>query len=238
MKKLLLLIFSVAVMSCGGEKESKETKEKAAPAEAKWQMLFDGSSTDGWRGYNEETLPEGWIIEDGMLKALGKGGDIGGDIIYGAEAFENFELSLEWKIAEGGNSGLFYHVLEGEQYHAAYENAPEYQLIDDIGYPGNLAPWQSVGADYAMYDPPADKVIRGHNEWNQTRIIFTAKKVEYWLNGVKTVEFVPWSDDWNTRKAEGKWKDFPDYGMAKSGFIGLQDHGGVTWFRDIKIKKL
>lgn len=224
MKKLFLLLLTVAIVSCGGKDD--------------WQMLFDGSTTDGWRGYNQETLPAGWIIEDGMLKALGKGGDIGGDIVYGAEAFENFELSLEWKIAEGGNSGLFYHVQEGEQYQAAYENAPEYQLIDDLGWPGDLGAWQSVGADYAMHEPPADKVVRAHNEWNQTRIIFTAEKVEYYLNGVKTAEFVPWSEDWKAKKAAGKWKDYPDYGVAKSGLIGLQDHGGITWFRDIKIKKL
>ncbi len=217
---------------------TKDTKEKEVAQEPQWQMLFDGSSTDGWRGYNKETLPEGWIIEDGTLKALGTGGDIGGDIVYGAKAFENFELSLEWKIQEGGNSGLFYHVLEGEKYAAAYENAPEYQLIDDIGYPGNLEAWQSVGADYAMYDPPADKVVKPHEQWNLTKIIFTPEKVEYWLNGAKTAEFVPWSDDWNTRRMAGKWKDFPDYGQAKSGLIGLQDHGGVTWFRNIKIKEL
>ena len=233
MKKLAILTLLSILIACNQQK-----KDKVESHEEEWQILFDGSSTDGWRGYNKESLPSGWVIEDGTLKALGQGGDIGGDIVYGAEAFENFELSLEWKIAEGGNSGLFYHVLEGEQYAAPYQNAPEYQLIDDIGYPDPLQPWQSVGADYAMYDPAPDKKVRPSGEWNQTRILFTTEKVEYWLNGVKTVEFVPWSDDWNTKRMAGKWKDYPDYGKAKSGYIGLQDHGGVTWFRNVKIRKL
>ncbi|MCO6492904.1 MAG: DUF1080 domain-containing protein [Phaeodactylibacter sp.] len=208
------------------------------PAEKEWIILFDGTSLEGWRGFNQEALPENWVVEDGTLKSLGTGGDIGGDIVYGTRAFEDFELSLEWKISEGGNSGIFYHVQEGEQYQAPYENAPEYQLIDDIGFPEKLEDWQQVGADYAMYPAdPEKKIVKKAGEWNSSRIVFTKEKAEYWLNGQKVVEFVPWSDDWNRRRNSGKWDDYPDYGKARTGLIGLQDHGSVIWFRNIKIRQ-
>lgn len=203
-----------------------------------WVLLFDGENTTGWRGYNQETLPEAWVVEEGTFKSLGKGGDIGGDVVYD-EVYGEFELYLEWKISEGGNSGIFYHGLEGEQYHAIYENAPEYQVIDDLGLTDKLEDWQSLGADYAMYVPDQSiKKVKPAGEWNSSRIIFTNSHVEYWLNGQKTVEFEPWSDDWNERRNSGKWEDMPDYGKAKEGLIGLQDHGSFIWYKNIKIKKL
>lgn len=214
------------------------TEENEADG-SEWNYLFDGTSLTGWRGYNEEKLPLSWLIEEGALKTLGTGGDQGGDIIYGAAKFDNFELSLEWKLTPGGNSGIFYHVVEGTQYHSPYQTGPEYQLIDDDGFGGALEDWQKAACDYAMYtaDPVVKKVVPP-GEWNTSKIVFTSEKVEHWLNGVKVLEFVPWSEDWENRKMSGKWKDFPDYGLAKTGYIGLQDHGSPCWFRNIKIKKL
>jgi hypothetical protein len=242
MKKLTYFLAAIMMLvyaSCS----STSDKEKATEAEAiepveEWIWLFDGESTDGWRGFNSEGLPEGWVLEEGTLKSLGQGGDIGGDIVYGNKEFENFELHMEWKISTAGNSGIFYHVQEGEKYHAPYENAPEYQLIDDIGFPDPLEGWQKLAADYAMYAAPEDKPIKPAGEWNTSRIIFTPEKVSYFLNDVKVVEFVPWSDDWHERRMQGKWKDSNDYGKAKTGFIGLQDHGSFIWFKNIKIKEL
>lgn len=202
-----------------------------------WILLFDGSSTSGWRGYNEPEIGAGWVVMDGILVCMGKGGDIGGDIIAEAQ-YDNFELYLEWNIAKGGNSGIFYHVVEGPQYDAAYKTGPEYQLIDDTGYPGDLEDWQQAGADYAMYAASDQKILNPAGEWNSSRIIFDNGHVEHWLNGVKVVEFQAWSEDWNQRREAGKWKDVPDYGAAKTGLIGLQDHGNMVWFRNIKIKKL
>ncbi len=203
-----------------------------------WKFLFNGKSLDGWRSFNGKELPAGWVIEEGTLKSLGQGGDIGGDIVYGSEAFGDFELYLEWKISEAGNSGIFYHVVEGEKYSSAYYTAPEYQLIDQVGFPEKLEAWQSIGGDYGMYNPNFEDALKKVGEWNTSRIVFTKEKVSYWLNGKKTVEFVPWSEDWNLKKNEGKWKDYPDYGKAESGLIGLQDHGSFIWFKNIKIRKL
>lgn len=235
-----------SITACKNANKQSETldKEKSqnvtGEQQEEWQYLFDGTNADGWRAYNsEDGLPEGWVIEGETLKSLGQGGDIGGDIVYGKEEFGEFELSLEWKISEGGNSGIFYHVVEDEKYDAPYYVAPEYQIIDQKGFPDKLETWQSIGSDYGMYDPEYNEEdLKEVGEWNTSRIKFTKDKVTYWLNGKKTVEFVPWSDDWEKRKSEGKWKDFPDYGTARKGLIGLQDHGSFTWFKNIKIRKL
>lgn len=249
MKKLVLTIFAAAsLIACKDNSESKpdespanQTSQDTAQHHQEWQYLFDGTNADGWRGYNseDEGLPEGWIIEEGTLKSLGQGGDIGGDIVYAEEAFEEFELHLEWKISEGGNSGIFYHVVEDEKYDAPYYVAPEYQIIDQLGFPDKLEPWQSIGADYGMYDPDYDEAdLKEVGAWNTSTIIYTEEKVTYKLNGKITAEFDPSSEDWKKRKTEGKWKEFPDYGSSKKGLIGLQDHGSFTWFKNIKIRKL
>ena len=251
MKKIILSVFTVtAMMACKNSSENSESesevkaeeKNELSSQDEDWQYLFDGKNADGWRAYNGEEgegLPDGWIIEDETLKSLGKGGDIGGDIVYEEEEFDEFELYLEWKISPEGNSGVFYHVIEDEKYDAPYFAAPEYQIIDQLGFPQQLESWQSIGGDYGMYDPKYNEEdLKEIGEWNSSRIRFTNEKVIYWLNGEKTLEFEPWSEDWQKRKEEGKWKDFPDYGKAKSGLIGLQDHGSFTWFRNIKIKEL
>ena len=242
---IIIVCIVIGLAACKSEKtESADTEvatevvEEATEATGDWIVLFDGKNTDGWRAYNAEEFPGNWTLEDGALKALGTGGnsDIGGDIIFGDREFENFELELEWKISEGGNSGIFYHVKEG--YDAPYFNAPEYQVLDDEGFPDPLEEYQKAAADYGMYVPNNKKSLNPAGEWNTSKIVFTPELVEYWLNGEVVVSFVPWSEDWNKRVSEGKWKDFPDYGSFKSGYIGLQDHGDVTWYRNIRIKEL
>ncbi|MHA7131709.1 3-keto-disaccharide hydrolase [Algoriphagus namhaensis] len=203
-----------------------------------WMLLFDGQSMDGWRAFNGEELPDSWVIEDGAMKALGTGGDIGGDIVFGPMEFEEFELEWTWKIEEGGNSGVMYHVVEDPKYKAPYETGPEYQVIDQLGFPDPLEPWQSIAADYAMYEPDFEGAVKPAGEWNVSRIVFTTEGASYWLNGKKTVEFVPYSEDWTQKRNSGKWDAFPDYAKAKTGLVALQDHGAVTWFKNIKIKKL
>ena len=226
-----------------------------------WIHLFDGKTTEGWRGYNANVLPPNWVVLDGVLtfdvnRKIDKEYAGGKDIIYAAEKYDNFELHVEWKIPKGGNSGILYHVQEGAEYAGPYEVAPEYQLIDDhnyaeihdleaynksLGYenPSQLHPLQKTGADYAMY--PADenkKKLNPAEEWNTSKIVFTEEKVEHWLNGDMILSFVPWSDDWNQKKENGKWRDNKDYGTFKSGYICLQDHDSPLWFKNIKIKKL
>lgn len=247
MKKNLIIFLALTVLgacknSSENQKPEGDTALKANTEEGDWQYLFDGENAEGWRAYNAESgseLPEGWVVENGTLKSLGKGGDIGGDIVYEKEEFGEFELYLEWKLSSQGNSGVFYHIKEDSQYEAPYFTAPEYQIIDQKNFPEKLEPWQSIGGDYGMYAPEYNEdELKDMGEWNSSRIRFTQEKVTYWLNGEKTVEFEPWSEDWKKRKEEGKWKDYSDYGSAKTGLIGLQDHGSNIWFRNIKIKNL
>ncbi|WP_341216244.1 DUF1080 domain-containing protein [uncultured Wocania sp.] len=249
MKHLItFLAITIILFSCKQNKKAEQevTEQKIETKTDDWIYLFDGSSLDGWRAYNGDVLPAGWIIKEGELtfdtekrtEANRKGGK---DIIYAAEEFDNFELYWEWKIPEGGNSGLLYHIQEGDW--APYEVSPEYQMLDDLKWEeinnATLEEWQKTGADYAMHVPDlSQKIVKPAMEWNTSRIIFTPDKVEHWLNGKKLLEFVPWSEDWETRKKAGKWKDFPKYGTFKSGYIAIQDHDSPLWLRNIKIKKL
>jgi len=235
---LTCALFAACSPTVEEEKEQASNQVEETP-ESEWIVLFDGTSTEGWRGFNIDSMPSNWIIEEGALKSLGAGGDLGGDIVYGAKEFANFELELEWKISEGGNSGIFYHVVEGEKYKAAYETAPEYQLIDNLNFPQPLEEWQQVGADYAMY--PAnygESTVKPAGEWNTSRIRYTTEKAVYWLNGEKMLEFVPYSEEWTERRNSGKWDAYPDYAIAKTGLIGIQDHGSFIWFKNIRVKEL
>lgn len=253
MKKVLIpfILFSALIIGgCCSKTSSTATGEKYTKvvynvltdqekAEG-WQLLFDGKSIDKWRGFNNEDVSGGWIIKDDCLMSLGKGGDIGGDLVTVSD-FENFELKLEWRISAGGNSGILYGVIEDPKYKAVYYTGPEYQLLDDIGFLQPVEEGQLTGANYMMH--LADKTKKklqmvGGFEFNTSKIVVNGTHVEHWLNGEKIVEFERWGDDWNKRKAEGKWKDFPDYGMAKKGKISLQDHGSYIWFHDIKIREL
>ena len=210
-----------------------------------WIHLFDGSTTEGWRAYNGDSLPKKWTIQDGVLtfstdSKLEEDFQGGGDIIYYLEEFENFHLYLEWKLPEGGNSGVFYHLKEG--FNTPYEVGPEYQLLDDDGWEkinnATLGESQKAGADYAMYSPNKNKILNPAEQWNSSKIVFTTDKVEHWLNGQMILSFVPWSEDWYKRKNESKWKNAEKYGSFKKGYIGLQDHDSPLWFRNIKIRKL
>ena len=233
-KKYTLLFILILLTACNSKKDSD------------WVYLFDGETTEGWRAYNGETIPDKWAAIDGNLTfdtelKLEEEWSGGGDIIYHKEQFEYFELYLEWKLPKGGNSGVFYHVQEG--YNAPYEISPEYQILDDEGWEeinnAKLESWQKSGADYAMHEPNIDnKSLNPAGEWNSSRIIYTKEKAEHWLNEKLLLSFVPYSEEWYSKRNSGKWDDFPDYGKFKNGYIALQDHDTPIWFRNIKIKKL
>jgi hypothetical protein len=239
MKTINLLVTAVLlilVTSCSMDNKLTRSEKKDG-----WVLLFDGKTTDGWHSWNDNIV-KGWLVEDGCLLGEGLGGDIGGDIVSEKE-YENFHLKWDWKLGPHGNSGISYHVVEDPKYNAGYETGPEYQMIEDDdfrdeeGNPYPLEEWQKTAADYAMYVASDQKQVN-LREWNSSEIVFTPEKVEYWLNGIVVVEFVPWSEDWYERRNSGKWDQYPDYGLAKTGKILLQDHGSKVWFRNIKIKEL
>jgi len=231
---------SFLLLSCTFNDRKNEASDDVSNDVTDWISLFDGKSLDGWHGFNKTTPVSNWIVEDGVLTCLGKtaGSDVGGDLVTDEE-FGNFELEWEWKIAPGGNGGLMYHVVESPKYKAPSETGPEYQLIDDIGYPGKLEDWQKTGANYAMNPAdPAKKRLNPVGDWNSSKIVYDNGHVEHWLNEQKIVEFEEGTEAWNNNKNTGKWKDYPDYKGVNNGKIALQDHGDRAWFRNIRIRKL
>jgi hypothetical protein len=195
-----------------------------------WRPLFDGKTLDGWRGYKKDVAPEGWQVQDGALVRLGKGGDI-----VTTEEFGDFELALEWKVAEGGNSGIFYRALETSA--EIWHNAPEYQVLDNARHKDGASALTSTGACYALY-PPSRNVMRPAGDWNDTRILARGTHVEHWLNGVKVVEYEIGSADWKAKVAASKFKVYPGFGEQPKGRIALQDHGDLVSYRNIRIREL
>ncbi len=236
MKKSILIITIACTVFAAGCAGTANRLTDAEIAEG-WELLFDGNTLDQWRLYNGEGTGS-WGIDDGCLAADGTGSDSTGYIVTKKE-YANFDLVFDWKVAPEGNSGVIYHVVESDRFHSPYITGPEYQLIDDINWPGELEEWQKTGADYAMYLPdPEKKKLYPAGEWNNSRILFDNGHVEYWLNGEKIVEFEAWTAEWFALKNSGKWAGAPEYGLAATGVISLQDHGSKVWFKNMKIREL
>jgi len=202
----------------------------AAERSAGWRLLFDGKTTAGWRGFLQDSVPSGWQVVDGALTRVASGGDI-----LTRDKFRNFELTLEWNIAAGGNSGIFYRGSEDDD--AVYWNAPEMQVLDDAGHPDGKSRLTAAGAAYDVYPSPPG-AVKPAGQWNQVRLVVKGKHVEHWLNGVKVVEYQFGSPDWTAKVKASKFASHPHYGRNTTGYIGLQDHGDQVAFRNIKIRVL
>jgi Domain of Unknown Function (DUF1080) len=205
-----------------------------AERKAGWQLLFDGKSTHGWHGYGKTSAPDGWQVIDGMLTRVAMAGDLVTDAKYA-----NFELMLEWNIEPGGNSGIFYRGVEAKDPEARplYYSAPEMQVLDDAKHPDGASPLTSAGAAYGLYPAPRG-IVRPPGQWNAVRLLVNGKHVEHWLNGTKMVEYELGGTDWAARVAKAKFKEWPEYGKATSGVIGVQDHGNRVAYRSIKLRVL
>ena len=196
-----------------------------------FRLLFDGTTTNGWRGYRSPVMPPGWAAVDGNLTRVSRTTDI-----ISVNEYENFELRLSWRIPPGGNSGIMYHVTE--QGEATYTSGPEMQVLDDSGHADGRNRLTSAGSDYGLYAAPAGVVHRA-GEWNDVRIIVNGAHVEHWMNGVKVVEYTLWSDEWRRLVQASKFAQWPEYGMAHRGHIALQgDHDGAVAYRSIRIRVL
>lgn len=202
-----------------------------APQQPNRRVLFDGTSLDNWRGYKDDKVPAGWRIEGGALVKDGSVGDI-----VSRQEFGDFELELDWKIGEAGNSGIFYRGTE--EYDHIYWSAPEYQLLDDIKADDNKTRLTCSGAAYALYPSPAGH-LKPVGQWNQVRIIAKGGHIEHWLNGVKLLEYELGSPDWEAKVRDSKFAKYPNFGRAKKGHIALQgDHSGLLAFRNIRVRAL
>ena len=196
-----------------------------------WTILFDGQKVNGLRGYKQQGFPDSWEIVDGTMKTIpGHGVDLISEDVY-----KNFELELEWKVPEGGNSGIFYFATEEGDY--IWQSAPEMQVLDDKKHTDGKNKLTSAGALYAMIAPPKS-VVNPVGEFNKVRIKAKDNHVEHWLNGTKVVEYKYQSDDMWALVAKSKFKSMPLFAKASAGHIGLQHHGEEVWYRAIRVREL
>lgn len=199
-----------------------------------WQLLFDGNDPGNhWRGFKQDSLPAGWRAEDGTLM-FDPEAEGGGDIVTRQE-YDDFELKLDWKVSEGGNSGIFYNV--SEDYDATYESGPEFQVLDDERHSDAEDPTHRAGSNYDL-DAATPGAVKPAGEWNEARIVMQGNHVEHWLNGQKVVEYELQSDAWKEKVAASKFGEMPGYGQASAGYIALQNHGDKVWYRNVKVRPL
>ena len=211
--------------------ESAIRNPQSALSPSPWRSLFDGASLKEWRGYKTDKVPDGWKISDHTLAKDTRVADI-----VSKDEFGDFELEIDWKIGEAGNSGIFYRGTE--EYDHIYWSAPEYQLLDDTKAADNKTRLTCAGAAYAILpSPPGHLKLVG--SWNRTRIVANGAHVEHWLNGFKLLEYELGSPDWEARVKASKFAEWPNYGRAKRGHIAMQgDHEGSLAFRNIRIREI
>ncbi|MFD1162381.1 MULTISPECIES: 3-keto-disaccharide hydrolase [Hwangdonia] len=245
MKSLIqLLLVLLAIVSCKQKNtnspiQKDEVNSIEADVTGEWITLFDGSSLDNWRGYLADSMYPEWTIENKTLAFTPS--ENGGKNIITNEKYTNFVLSLEWKISEGGNSGIFWGVYEDEAYPEAYHTGLEIQVLDNDRHPdANANPkFHQAGALYDLVEPAYD-VCKPAGEWNlcEIKIDHNANKGSASLNGIVIVEFPLRGEAWKKMIENSKFKDWKGFGTYKTGHIGLQDHGDKVWYRNIKIKEL
>ncbi|MEN8124578.1 MAG: DUF1080 domain-containing protein [Bacteroidota bacterium] len=258
---LFILISACNTATKDADKKESETKtevkkETEAPKEVAtntlsqaeiddgWILLFDGKTSNGWRGYKLDHFPTGWQVVDGTIYMIGSGrGEAGskegGDIIYDKQ-FQNFTLSLEWKISEGGNSGIFY--LGEEKLDYIWKTAPEMQILDNEKHPDAKLGKDGNRQAGSLYDliPAKPQNAKPAGEWNKIELTVYKGTVVHKQNGEIVLEYHLWTPEWNELVAGSKFPslnaDWAD--VATKGYFGLQDHGDDVWFRNIKIKEL
>lgn len=230
--KLLSAIIAVmmlpGLMSCADPVAEHNTLTRGERADG-WILMFDGETSEGWRGYNRNEFPDGWVIEDGTLYCTGTGGDV----IYD-QKFLNFHLKIDWKISEGGNSGIFILARETEG-RPIWHTAPEIQILDNEAHP-NVNPDQFAPALYDLI-PPSVQNTRPAGEWNTVEVILEYPHLTIRQNDEDAVHTQLGTPEWDEMVDQSKFP-LELFGKQEPGYIGVQDHGDEVWFRNIKIKEL
>jgi hypothetical protein len=239
--KFLALSFTAIALLMSGCSNVPQADNALSSAEAAdgWKLLFDGSSLAGWRGYNGVEIDGAWVTVDGVLHHVSPAeGSAHVNIITEAE-YDDFDMRFDWKVEEGTNSGVIFHVGEGPK--EPYLTGPEYQVLDNFGFRSGkglpVGPTEHSASHYAIEAAVSDET-KPIGEWNSGQLLVKGDHVEYWLNGVKTAEYEMHSPHWNEQVANSKFKNWEEYATLGKGHIGLQDHGHRVWFRNLKIKEL
>ncbi|APU66997.1 3-keto-disaccharide hydrolase [Christiangramia flava] len=246
-KNIRILTDSLQKYSKKSPLEPKMTKNQLTSDEANngWELLWDGKTTNGWRGARLDKFPEkGWVMEDGNLIVLASGGEestAGGDIVTDT-VYGDFELKVDFKITKGANSGIKYYVDTDLNKGPGSSIGLEYQILDDDNHPdaklGNHEGSRTVASLYDLIQADPEKPINPIGEWNTAHIISKEGHVEHWLNGVKVLEYERGSEEFRKLVSESKYDKWPNFGELEKGRILLQDHGNRVAFRNIKIKQL
>lgn len=222
----------------------------AAERAAGWRLLWDGRTFNGWRGLGRDTVPtQHWQIQDGAIYKVpsGKvalaadGQPIAGGDLMTRDAFQDFELEWDWKISEGGNSGLKYNVSEQLSLQNPTARAAlgfEYQMLDDDRHPDGKLVSHRSGDLYDLIPAPANKPLKPVGEWNRARVVFRGNHGEHWLNGQKVIEYDLGTPQMAAAFAKSKWANNPQFITRKRGHIVLQDHNDAVWVRNIKIREV
>ena len=237
----LLLLLALFIFSCGGNADKKTAQTEETASEPEWISLFDGASFEGWEMYGPEPITEHWEIHEGAIACNKDAGETNVGFfrsIMTTQEFGNFEFELEYRIAKGGNSGIFYHVVEADTLGHDFLTGPEYQVLDDEFSRSETEPYKMVAASYAMYPAAETKKPNPYMEWNKVKIIYNNGHVEHWLNDEKVLEFEEGSAEWKEKLAKSKWADVSTYAASKKGRISLQNHGDAVWYRNIRIRNL
>lgn len=237
MTRLLLSTVLVAMAGCADA--SNETSDgmdhsTMVQGDTEWITLFDGTSMDAWRGYQQEAMPAGWMIDStGAMVAHDPGA--GNDLVT-RETFADFELEFEWMVPAEGNSGVMFRVTEDNDY--PWMSGPEYQVLDDMHFSDGEPNKNSAGSNYDVHVPSV-RANKPAGEWNTARLVVDGYHVEHWLNGQKVVEYELHSEQWMADRDASKWAQWSDtYGMAGEGYIALQgDHTSVA-YRNIRVRRL
>lgn len=238
MRKSFFYLAAV-LLSCSTSKQS--TMNTTGTNEASgdgWISLFDGKTVNGWHTYNKTGVGGAWEAQDGVLHlnaAAKKEGKQGGDLVTDQQ-FDNFHLSLDWKLSANGNSGVIFYSKEDPKYSAMWHTGPEMQILDNNGHPDGKIQKHHTGDLYDLIS--SKEAVKPVGEWNTAEIVANKGKLDFYLNGQHTLSTTMWDDNWFQLIAGSKFKDMPEFGRIKNGRIGLQDHGDDVWFRNIKIKKL
>jgi len=230
------LVLSLITLSTSAQKVNTLTAQEK---KAGWKLLFDGTDKAGWHTYLKNEATASWKVVDGALttdEAAKKNGAEGGDLVTNDE-YENYDLQLEWKISEGGNSGIIFSVHEDPKFGATYLTGPEMQVLDDARHPDGKISKHNSGDLYDM-KKSVSNAAKPVGEWNKARILKKDGHLTFWLNGTKTVETTIGSDEWKELLANSKFKNWKGFGEYAKGHIALQDHGDQVWYRDIKIRVL